>query len=68
MAEGICAKVHETLEEVGATLLDTVFALSEGVMHGTEPLCVSIESVTADELQEGQEALEILRILGGEVV
>lgn len=64
-AEGICAKVHETLEEVGATLTDTVYALTEGAMHGTEPLCMSIESVAANELLAGQEAQEIMNILMG---
>lgn len=80
-AEGICAKVHvdETVEvvmddgvvvtKVVKTLVDTVFALAEGAMHGTEPLCVSIESVAADELLAGQQAQEALNIiLGGEAV
>lgn len=80
-AEGICAKVHvdETVEvetaegeiitETVATLRDTVFALTEGAMHGTEPLCLSIESVAVDELLAGQQAQEALNIiLGGETV
>lgn len=80
-AEGICAKVHvdETVEvetaegeiitETVATLRDTVFAITEGALHGTEPVCISIEGVAANELLEGQHAQEALNIiLGGEVV
>lgn len=68
-AEGICAKVHETLEEGGDTLTDTVLALKEGALHGTEPLCLSIiseEEAKRMELVETEELLNI--ILGGETV
>jgi len=43
VAEGICAKVHEDREEIGTVLTDTVFALSDGMMQGTEAVCTSIE-------------------------
>ena len=62
IAEGICAKMHETLT-------DTVFALEEGAMHGTEPLCLSIiseEEIEQMKLAETEELLNIL--LGGETV
>lgn len=67
-AEGICAKVHETLEEGGDTLTDTVLALKEGALHGTEPLCLSIiseEEIEQMKLAETQELLNIL--LGGDI-
>lgn len=64
-ADGICAKVHETLEEVGATLTDVVFALPGKELHGDEPVCEFIERVAANELTDGQEAQEILNILLG---
>lgn len=60
-AEGICAKVHENIEEVGTVLTDTVFVLAEGAMHGTEPVCTSIEKdieITTELLQSGQDAME----------
>ena len=66
VAEGICAKVHEDREEVGTVLEDTVFALYEGGMRGTEPVCVSMEQdpeITVEELYKGQHARDILAIL-----
>lgn len=65
-AEGICAKVHERIEEVGTVLQDTVFALADGDMHGTEPVCREIEAdveITTAVMQEGQDAQDILAIL-----
>lgn len=65
-AEGICAKVHERMEEVGTVLQDTVFALADGSMHGTESVCRKIEAdveITTAVMQEGQDALDILAIL-----
>lgn len=66
IADGICAKVHEDREEVGTVLEDTVFALYEGGMRGTEPVCVSIEQdpeLTVEELYKGQHAQDVLAIL-----
>lgn len=67
-AEGICAKVHETQEDGSETLTVTVFALKEGALHGTEPLCLSIISEEEIEQMKLAETEEILRILGGETV
>ena len=66
VAEGICAKVHEDRDEVGTVLEDTVFALYEGGMRGTEPVCVSMEQdpeITVEELYKGQHAQDVLGIL-----
>ena len=66
VAEGICAKVHEDREEIGTVLDDTVFALYEGGMNGTEPVCVSIEKdyeATVEDLYHGQHAQDVLAIL-----
>lgn len=68
-AEGICAKVHEEMEEVGTVLCDSVFALSEGSMLGTEPLCTKIEKdieITTEMMQEAEDAQTVLAILLGE--
>lgn len=66
VAEGICAKVHEDRDEIGTVLEDTVFALYEGAMHGTEPVCISMEQdpeITVEELYKGQHAQDVLDIL-----
>lgn len=66
VAEGICAKVHEDRDEIGTVLEDTVFALYDGGMRGTEPVCVSMEQdpeVTVEELYQGQHAQDVLAIL-----
>ena len=66
VAEGICAKVHERMEEVGTVLQDTVFALTEGAMHGTEAVCLEIEAdfeATTALLQDGQDAQDTQAIL-----
>lgn len=65
-AEGICAKVHENMEEVGTVLQDTVLALSNGVMTGAEPVCEEIDAdveITTAVMQEGQNAIDVLSIL-----
>lgn len=70
VAEGICAKVHEDIDEVGTVLNDTVFAFNEGGMKGAEPICLAIEIdpvLTVEELYKGQHAQEILAVLIGEV-
>lgn len=69
IAEGICAKMHETPEDGSETLTDTVFSLKEGALHGTEPLClhvISEEEIEQMKLAETEELLNI--ILGGETV
>lgn len=66
VAEGICAKVHENMEDVGTVLQDTVLALSDGVMTGAEPVCKEIETdieITTAVMQEGQNAIDVLSIL-----
>lgn len=68
-AEGVCAKVHEEMDEVGMVLDDSVFVFTEGAMHGTEPVCVSLEKdieITTEMLQEGHNAKEALAVLMGE--
>lgn len=67
-AEGVCAKVQGTTEDGESTVVDMVYAFEAGTMHGHEPVCISVEEVTLDEQMAGQEAQEILAILGGESV
>lgn len=70
-AEGICAKVHENLEEVGMVLNDTVLVFIEGAMHGTEPVCLKIEKdieITTGMMQEAEDAQNALAIILGEEV
>lgn len=67
-AEGICAKVQGTTGCGDPTLVDIVYVLEAGAMHGHEPVCISVEEVALEEQMAGQEAQEILAILGGETV
>lgn len=65
-AEGVCVKIPVEVtneENTIVTCEDTVFALKEGGLNGTEPVCVISQAEVAEDYFNAKRSAELLAMI-----